>query len=54
MVFKPEKGVQGPVEQHDNAVVEGSGSNQLEVDVNCKPSSHVNPIFLAVGAEAGK
>jgi translation initiation factor 2D len=54
MVFKPEKGVQGPVEQHDNAVVEGSGSNQLEVEETYKPSSHVNPIFLAVGADAGK
>ncbi|KAK1617564.1 hypothetical protein QYE76_023081 [Lolium multiflorum] len=54
MAFKPEKRVQEPVEQHDNAVAEGSGSNQLEVDETYKPSSHVNPIFLAVGADTGK
>lgn len=54
MAFKPEKRVQEPVEQQDNAVAEGSGSNQLEVEETYKPSSHVNPIFLAVGADAGK
>ena len=54
MAFKPEKRVQEPVEQHDSAVTEGSGSNQLEVDETYKPSSHVNPIFLAVGADTGK
>lgn len=53
VAFKPEKRVQEPVEQQDSAVAEGS-SNQLEVEETYKPSSHVNPIFLAVGADTGK
>uniref|UniRef100_A0A0D9VH44 SUI1 domain-containing protein n=1 Tax=Leersia perrieri TaxID=77586 RepID=A0A0D9VH44_9ORYZ len=54
MAFKPEKRVQEPVEQHDNVVAEGSSTKQLEVAEIYKPSSHVNPIFMAVGADTGK
>lgn len=54
MDFKPEKRVQESVEQHDNVVPEGSETKQLEVDEIYKPTSHVNPIFLAVEADTGK
>ena len=52
--FKHHKRVQEPVEQHDNIVADGSSTKQLEVDEIYKPSSHVNPIFLAVDADTGK
>ncbi|XP_006647382.1 eukaryotic translation initiation factor 2D [Oryza brachyantha] len=54
MAFKPEKKVQEPVEQRENVVAEGSSTKQLEVAEIYKPSSHVNPIFMAVGADTGK
>ncbi|KAF0932154.1 hypothetical protein E2562_008685 [Oryza meyeriana var. granulata] len=54
MAFKPEKRVQEPVERHDNVVAEGSSTKQLEVAEIYKPSSHVNPIFMAVGADTSK
>lgn len=54
MAFKPEKRVQEPVVQHDNVVAEGSSTKQLEVAETYKPSSHVNPIFMAVGADTSK
>lgn len=54
MAFKPEKRVQEPVEQHDNIVAEGSSTKQLEVAEIYKPSSHVNPIFVAIEADTGK
>ncbi|KAL5213367.1 hypothetical protein ABZP36_024214 [Zizania latifolia] len=54
IAFRPEKKVQELVERHDNVLTEGSSANQLEVADIYKPSSHVNPIFMAVGADTGK
>ncbi|KAG8071058.1 hypothetical protein GUJ93_ZPchr0006g41808 [Zizania palustris] len=54
IAFRPEKKVQELVERHDNVIAEGSSTNQLEVAEIYKPSSHVNPIFMAVGADTGK
>ncbi|XP_042457758.1 eukaryotic translation initiation factor 2D-like [Zingiber officinale] len=57
MSFKPEKRVQQSNEQkHDSLVSEALGQQtklQLEVVEVYKPSTHVNSIFTAIGAETG-
>ncbi|KAG6524938.1 hypothetical protein ZIOFF_014883 [Zingiber officinale] len=57
MSFKPEKRVQQSNEQkHDSLVSEALGQQtklQLEVVEVYKPSTHVNSIFTAIGADTG-
>lgn len=55
MSFKPEKRVQQSNEQkHDSLVSEGQQTKlQLEVVEVYKPSTHVNSIFAAMGADTG-
>ncbi|KAG7015897.1 Eukaryotic translation initiation factor 2D [Cucurbita argyrosperma subsp. argyrosperma] len=53
--FKPEKPQVEKIDQIDNHAPKESSSNKmLEVTEIYKPSVHVNPIFVAVGADTSK
>lgn len=54
--FKPEKKRQEPKAEQAGGQATGESRSQkvLEVAEIFKPSSHVNPIFASVGADAGK
>lgn len=54
--FKPEKRVVESAEQkHEASIGDGRQSSlQLEVVEIYKPSTHVIPVFLSVGADTGK
>ncbi|XP_072970579.1 uncharacterized protein [Typha angustifolia] len=56
MSFRPEKRVEETVDRkHDSFVGEGSHVKLLfEMTEVYKPSTHVNPIFISVGADTGK
>lgn len=52
--FKPEKRQPDKIEQtKDQAADEGRSQRLLEIEEVYKPSTHVNPIFAAVGADTG-
>jgi len=52
--FKPDKRQHEKNEQaKDQAVGEGQSQRLLEIEEIYKPSTHVNPIFAAVGADTG-
>ncbi|KAL9245147.1 hypothetical protein vseg_018830 [Gypsophila vaccaria] len=52
--FKPDKRQPEKIEQsNDQAAGEGSSQKTLEIEEIYKPSTHVNPIFAAVGADTG-
>ncbi|GFQ05798.1 eukaryotic translation initiation factor 2d [Phtheirospermum japonicum] len=52
--FKPEKKVEKNEQSAKSTANEGQSSKLLDVVEIYKPSSHVNPIFAAVGADTGK
>lgn len=60
MSFRPEKKKKEPVDQKDNTIATPSsdashaGKSQLEVVEIYKPTTHVNPIFVSVGADTSR
>lgn len=60
MSFRPEKKPKEPVDQKDNtnpspnSDASHSGKSQLEMIEVYKPTTHVNPVFVSVGADTSR